>query len=269
MNLGSFCAAVVAGGSTIASAQSLVPLTATRNIFVESFVVDTLSYSSGYDSDDSHSDTLYPFNRTLNRFLTLGLQKVTTYSSQNSSITASGVSASLVSDETTICPSPGFGMGHSKTTFVTDVRLDAPMRYRVTVTQTSIIDGAGSTSTVNFTLTGPQGAVVSRNRTTDGSDSYTQTGLLPAGVYHFDAAAIAKTTTNPTVILKHARATSTLDFKVFCSADFDLSGFVDLDDYTAFTAAFEEGLDSADADLSGFVDTDDLNAFIEAFMNAC
>jgi hypothetical protein len=54
-----------------------------------------------------------------------------------------------------------------------------------------------------------------------------------------------------------------------CPADFDLSGFVDLDDYTAFVAAFEAGTDNADFDKTGFVDTDDFTAFVEAFESGC
>ncbi|HRJ49744.1 MAG TPA: Ig-like domain-containing protein, partial [Phycisphaerales bacterium] len=46
---------------------------------------------------------------------------------------------------------------------------------------------------------------------------------------------------------------------VECIADFDNSGFVDLDDYILFVAAFELGVDEADVDGSGFVDTDDFD----------
>ncbi len=54
-----------------------------------------------------------------------------------------------------------------------------------------------------------------------------------------------------------------------CPADFDKSGFVDLDDYTSFVAAFEAGTDNADFDGSGFVDTDDFTAFVHAFEEGC
>lgn len=52
-------------------------------------------------------------------------------------------------------------------------------------------------------------------------------------------------------------------------SDFDNSGFVDTDDFTAFVTAFEEGIDSADFDRSGFVDTDDFTAFVLGFENPC
>ncbi len=54
-----------------------------------------------------------------------------------------------------------------------------------------------------------------------------------------------------------------------CPADFDVSGFVDLDDYTAFVAAFEAGTQNADFDGTGFVDTDDFTAFVVAFEAGC
>ncbi|MBX3658189.1 MAG: hypothetical protein KF740_07130, partial [Ramlibacter sp.] len=57
--------------------------------------------------------------------------------------------------------------------------------------------------------------------------------------------------------------------RVPCKADFDGSGFVDLDDYIAFVFAFEEGVDEADFDGTGFVDTDDFTAFVLAFEQGC
>ncbi len=54
-----------------------------------------------------------------------------------------------------------------------------------------------------------------------------------------------------------------------CAADFDTSGFVDTEDFSAFTVAFEAGEPSADFDLSGFVDTDDFDAFVVAFIQGC
>ncbi len=54
-----------------------------------------------------------------------------------------------------------------------------------------------------------------------------------------------------------------------CAADFDASGFVDLDDYVAFVLAFESGGDEADFDHTGFVDLDDFVAFVLAFEAGC
>ncbi len=54
-----------------------------------------------------------------------------------------------------------------------------------------------------------------------------------------------------------------------CLADFDLSGFVDTDDFDAFVHAFELGTQDADFDGSGFVDTDDFDAFVHAFEAGC
>ncbi|MCC6426556.1 MAG: VCBS repeat-containing protein [Phycisphaerales bacterium] len=52
-------------------------------------------------------------------------------------------------------------------------------------------------------------------------------------------------------------------------SDFDNSGFVDLDDFTTFVAAFEVGEDNADFDRSGFVDLDDFISFVNQFENPC
>lgn len=54
-----------------------------------------------------------------------------------------------------------------------------------------------------------------------------------------------------------------------CPADFDRSGFVDIEDYGAFVQAFEAGTDDADYDGSGFVDIDDFTAFVQAFEQGC
>lgn len=57
--------------------------------------------------------------------------------------------------------------------------------------------------------------------------------------------------------------------RVVFRADFDHSGFVDTDDFDAFTVAFTAGDESADVNMSGFVDTDDFDAFNVAFQNGC
>lgn len=70
-----------------------------------------------------------------------------------------------------------------------------------------------------------------------------------------------------------------------CAADYDLSGFVDSDDFTLFVHDFIEGCaaagapgllnpgytcaGSADFDRSGFVDSDDFAAFVTAFQTPC
>ncbi len=54
-----------------------------------------------------------------------------------------------------------------------------------------------------------------------------------------------------------------------CPADYDHTGFVDTDDFTAFVVDFEAGVDAADFDRSGFVDTDDFTAFVLAFEAGC
>lgn len=54
-----------------------------------------------------------------------------------------------------------------------------------------------------------------------------------------------------------------------CNADFDDTGFVDTDDFSAFVDAFDRGDGRADVDLSGFVDTDDFTQFVLAFSQGC
>jgi hypothetical protein len=59
------------------------------------------------------------------------------------------------------------------------------------------------------------------------------------------------------------------EITVLAPSDYDGSGFVDTDDYTAFVLDFELGLDAADFDGTGFVDTDDFTAFVLAFEAGC
>jgi uncharacterized membrane protein len=62
---------------------------------------------------------------------------------------------------------------------------------------------------------------------------------------------------------------ATIPNSALCPADFDDSGFVDIEDFNAFVAAFELGEQDADFDGSGFVDTEDFDAFVEAFEVGC
>lgn len=54
-----------------------------------------------------------------------------------------------------------------------------------------------------------------------------------------------------------------------CEGDFDRSGFIDVDDFVAFIAAFRAGWPTADVDLSGFVDSDDFTRFVGSFVQGC
>lgn len=54
-----------------------------------------------------------------------------------------------------------------------------------------------------------------------------------------------------------------------CPSDFDGSGFVDIEDYSAFVQAFELGDENADYDGSGFVDIEDFSAFVTDFEAGC
>lgn len=94
--------------------------------------------------------------------------------------------------------------------------------------------------------------------------------------------AVSSTYTIPSVSLSDAgdyrvvvtgecgQQTSTIAvLTVNCVADFDGSGFVDIEDYSAFIVLFEDGDDLADVDGSGFVDLEDFNFFVEAFEAGC
>jgi hypothetical protein len=64
-------------------------------------------------------------------------------------------------------------------------------------------------------------------------------------------------------------STANLTVNSSCPADFDGSGFVDIEDYTTFVLAFEAGTEDADFDGSGFVDIEDFTGFVLAFENGC
>jgi hypothetical protein len=67
-----------------------------------------------------------------------------------------------------------------------------------------------------------------------------------------------------------AIATANLGFITFsCPTDIDNSGFVDIEDFSAFVAIFEAGCQNADFDGSGFVDLDDYSAFVQRFETGC
>jgi hypothetical protein len=60
-----------------------------------------------------------------------------------------------------------------------------------------------------------------------------------------------------------------LQDSLLCLSDYDRSGFVDVDDFTAFSTDFGNGEDTCDVDQSGFVDTDDYDLFVTHFENGC
>lgn len=67
-----------------------------------------------------------------------------------------------------------------------------------------------------------------------------------------------------------AIATLNQGFITFCCpTDIDNSGFVDIEDFTAFVNIFEAGCQNADFDGTGFVDLDDYSAFIQRFESGC
>ncbi len=103
---------------------------------------------------------------------------------------------------------------------------------------------------------------------------FTQTGVVstslavPASTlvtctqYYWGVQAVNGTgTTNSTPL--------SFGFETYRPADFDHSGFVDFEDYSAFVTAFEAGGDDADFDGSGFVDIEDFQAFVAAFEAGC
>ncbi len=62
---------------------------------------------------------------------------------------------------------------------------------------------------------------------------------------------------------------SRMKMVVGCPADFDRSGFVDVEDFGAFVDAFDAGDASSDMDDSGFVDFEDFSTFVELFEQGC
>jgi hypothetical protein len=269
MNTGLFAAAVVAATCAVASAQSVTPLSATRDIYVESFVVDSLSYSSAFDSDNAHSETLTNFNRVLDRYLQLGKQKATTHSSQVSTLTPTGYTATFVTEETVVCPSPGIAMGTATGQLRSQFRVDAPTRFTFDASLKITINGVGTTVASSVTLTGTGGPVVSLVRALPGVDTARVSGVLQPGVYTVDSGLDVSTFATPGPDLKSGRIECSVNIKFLCPADFDCSGFVDLEDHGSFVAAFEAGDPAADFDGTGFVDTDDFTTFVAAFEHAC
>lgn len=270
MRIGTIAAAAVAGlCCALAGAQHVTPTSSVREIYVEAIVIDSNAYSSGFDSDVSRSENLYPFNRKLDRFLSLGLQNVTMFASQNSAITPTGVNAVIVSDETVNCPSPGMTFGYSRGLLDTTYTVTRPTRYRLNATLTVLTEGTGNSCRTDVALTGQDGAVFSVARTTAGQSVHVLSGVIPPGTYRVRSTTDASTQIVKSPITRRGRAVADFTLSFACLADFDSSGFVDTDDYTEFVAAFDRGDPEADIDLTGFVDTDDFTAFVTAFIDAC
>ncbi|HRJ49886.1 MAG TPA: M1 family aminopeptidase, partial [Phycisphaerales bacterium] len=120
--------------------------------------------------------------------------------------------------------------------------------FTVTLTPTVSLDGGDYTVTVSDVLTNTAGT-----RRLDGEIANpTSAASLPSG----DG-------------LANGNAVWMFSLTSPCPADFDGSGFVDIEDFTAFVVAFEEGDESADYDGSGFVDLEDFTAFVTDFEAGC
>lgn len=140
------------------------------------------------------------------------------------------------------------------------------------------IDDEGNVYTTGFYIffSGTQQAVT-RSLDADGTVRWTDRilGTAPDGADPAagnSAAAIDPTTGALVTAGTQGKAAksflTTIKYRL-CAADFDGSGFVDTDDFTAFVLAFEAGTDDADFDRSGFVDTDDYDAFVHSFEAGC
>ncbi len=268
MKIGVFAAVGIAATCAQANAQ-VTALTSHRVIAVESFLSDTASYSSGYDSRDVPSDALGTYSQKLDRFLTLGSQWAKTFSSQDSAVGSAGISSTLTVDDQIGCPSMGYAYGHSSSSIDTTFLVDRPVRFTLSVSADVTLSSSSYSGVADFTLVGPAGTLFSLSQSGAGTKTLGQSGLLQPGVYTLRSHGDTAASTAKSSGAKHVRATTSVQLKVFCPADFDNSGWVDNDDYVAFVHAFENGDDPADVDQSGYVDTDDFTAFLLAFTSAC
>ncbi|MCK6477525.1 MAG: FG-GAP-like repeat-containing protein, partial [Phycisphaerales bacterium] len=130
------------------------------------------------------------------------------------------------------------------------------------------LDGTGLQRSASWMDSGTAGAAFSE----------LVAGLAEQTLYHWQARAIYEIPTSPFQrtsrwFRQPMSGLNEADLRtgsiVTCPADFDGTGFVDTDDFTAFVLAFEAGTDDADFDGTGFVDTDDFTAFVLAFEAGC
>lgn len=92
-----------------------------------------------------------------------------------------------------------------------------------------------------------------------GGESFNQAAFLSDGIHP----------NNSGVLHLGAIINAELRSSVVCLADFDGSGFVDIDDYIAFVLAFLDGDEACDLDGSGFVDLEDHDFFVYVFEQGC
>jgi hypothetical protein len=59
------------------------------------------------------------------------------------------------------------------------------------------------------------------------------------------------------------------EYQILTAADFDNDGFISFEDFDAFVAAFEEGLQTSDFDQDGFLTFEDFDAFVAKFEGGC
>jgi hypothetical protein len=137
-----------------------------------------------------------------------------------------------------------------------------------------ILNFGSASEPVTISITDSKGWLMnpvndSRTLAAGGLAHYVLDVVIPPGAQPGESTVVQLSVTGQTVPSFTRDASITVSVARACPADFDGSGFVDLDDFTSFVAAFELGDQSSDFDASGFTDTDDYDAFVGAFLNGC
>lgn len=205
-------------------------------------------------------------------WLTAG-QSITIRADAGNILTDSGVSiGSLMSPAPTVLPAEALRdliiTGTSTTGFSVDPG-------QVLTLHSSVLNFGAVSEPVQVTFSDDQGWLQNPggNSTTlapGGSLDIPLSLAIPSSVAPAEKATITITANAPTSPPMYRQAEIVVRVRQSCPADFDLSWYVDFDDYNAFVAAYEsDDNTSADFDASGFTDTDDFEKFVAAFERGC
>lgn len=146
---------------------------------------------------------------------------------------------------------------------------DAPVARTLHVSNsgdTAVWTTAGIES-LAYSMSGPVGYTVPAGGFTDAAGGGVNSHAVTLST--IDPGDFSGTLTIATNDPDQPTRTVALTGHVWCKADFDRSGFVDIEDYDAFILAFEAGDDIADFDHSGFVDIEDFTQFVVQFEEGC
>ncbi|MFY2561178.1 hypothetical protein ACN469_26485 [Corallococcus terminator] len=267
--------------ATSAEAQRITPIEGSRSVSASISAVDAVTHV--VDSDSRRTEAFAPFNESLL------LDANTQYEGSPSRVHAKGhgyqfsritdqrIEASVnASAEGLADDSSARGQGMGNTDMYLTFELNRRARYlltaeaRATLTASTSGQPLGGVSSLLHIANLESGTPVLSFDISAGEEASVsqQLGWMPAGPYTFqgDVSALVDARGQG-----HARGTGSwsVDLRLYCAADFNVNGVVDVMDGAFFDIYWNGGRAEADIDGNGVVNRADYDVFLLAYGRGC